>query len=283
LAERLAAISGDLTLGDLWLELQGVVTWTGGSCGYALDALRPLLADETNIYEAGYQASECIGTVNVSPDLNLCLPALEATFFEFVSLEDREAGRMHFHDLSTIDVGSDYYVYVTTANGLYRYDMNDIVRVSGRFRATPTFEFVRKGQGFTNIVGEKLSEQQAIRAVRTLFADMPGVAPFFLLLADEHAMRYRLAVESDADCLPDGVAELFDAALVAANIEYRDKRASGRLRAPEVLRPRAGAAEAYREILLGRGQRDSRFKVQHLQTRSALGTDLDGLLVGRAI
>ena len=54
---------------------------------------------------------------------------------------------------------------MSTQTGLYRYFMNDIVRVTGKFHETPTIQFVQKGKGVTNITGEKLYESQVIQAV----------------------------------------------------------------------------------------------------------------------
>lgn len=52
---------------------------------------------------------------------------------------------------------------VTTDAGLYRYFMNDLIEVTGRFHATPTIQFVQKGSGVTSIAGEKLYEYDAKR------------------------------------------------------------------------------------------------------------------------
>ena len=71
--------------------------------------------------------------------------------FEFVEREKHESGGGDFLDLHELEDGREYYVFVTTGEGLYRYDMNDIVRVNGRFFATPALEFVQKGKGVTNI------------------------------------------------------------------------------------------------------------------------------------
>ena len=37
--------AGRLTYADIWPRLDGIVTWTGGSCGAALGKLTPLLAE----------------------------------------------------------------------------------------------------------------------------------------------------------------------------------------------------------------------------------------------
>ena len=61
--------------------------------------------------------------------------------------------------------GLDYYIIVTTPSGLYRYFINDVVRVTGFLHAAPLLKFMQKGKGVTNITGEKLYEAQVLAAV----------------------------------------------------------------------------------------------------------------------
>ncbi len=67
-----------------------------------------------------------------------------------------------FLTVDEVEVGKSYAVFVTTVDGLYRYDMNDIVAATDRVAATPTLVFVQKGRGVTSITGEKLAEAQVL-------------------------------------------------------------------------------------------------------------------------
>ena len=66
-----------------------------------------------------------------------------------------------------LEAGQRYYVLITTASGLYRYFMNDLLEVTGFFHRTPLLRFVQKGKGVTNLTGEKLYEAQMIESVST--------------------------------------------------------------------------------------------------------------------
>jgi hypothetical protein len=261
---------------ELWPGLETVATWTGGSCGYALGALKAHLPDDILVTELGYQASECRGTVNIDPRRNACVPALTGTFFEFVERGARDTGGGDFLSLDELEEGREYYVFVTTLDGLYRYDMNDILRVDGRYGAAPTLAFVQKGRGVTNITGEKLSEAQALAAVQTAAAEHGLGAPFFLLLADERAAGYRLLIELDAGHRAVGLADAVDRALMEGNIEYASKRRSGRLHGLDAVALRPGAGAAYRRDCVARGRRDAQFKVMHLQYARELDFDFSG-------
>ena len=274
---RTLTAHGKLSYADLWPRLAGLVTWTGGSCGVAIRNLRPALPPGCGIIELGYVASEVHGTVNVDPRRNLCLPSVDHTFFEFAPRADWEAGgEPELLDLSALRDGEEYYVIVTTADGLYRYDMNDIVRVTGRVHATPTLEFVQKGKGVTSITGEKLHESQVLGAVGEALAATDTVADFFIVLADTESAGYTLHVEPREEGGRDPrLATLVDAGLRSSNIEYDGKRASGRLDALQVSWLRPGTGDAFREHRVAGGQRDAQFKYLHLQLVEECGFDFE--------
>ncbi len=267
-AEYLAGLlreRGRFSYADVWPRLTGMVTWTGGSCGVALHGLSGLLPPETAIIELGYLASEFRGTVNIDARNNVCLPNLFQTYFEFVERGAWEAGDAAFVGLHELEHGGEYYVFVTTQDGLYRYDMNDIVRVNGRVHETPTLEFVQKGKGTTSITGEKLTESQVLSAAPAVLSQRGVGQRFFIVIADEEAAAYTMYVEADRHEGGDGIAQEVDERLSKLNVEYEAKRKSGRL-APLRLRwLRRGTGDAYRATCVATGQRDAQFKYLHLQ------------------
>src|SRR4029077_12367009 len=91
--------------------------------------------------------------------------SLTSHFFEFVPAEQRESADPQFLTCDELEANREYYVYFTTSGGLYRYDINDLVRVVDFYRNTPVIEFVRKGQGISSITGEKLTESQVTAAL----------------------------------------------------------------------------------------------------------------------
>ena len=274
---QILTANGKLSYADIWPRLSGLVTWTGGSCGVAIRNLVPTLTNGCAIIELGYVASEVHGTVNVDPWRNLCLPTLDHTFFEFVPRADWEAGtQSEFLDLADLEEGEDYYVIVTTADGLYRYDMNDIVRVNGRVHDTPTLEFLQKGKGVTSITGEKLHEIQVLNAVGDALGEANIEAEFFIVLADVAKAGYTLYLEPrmDISAVPR-LAEQIDERLRAGNIEYDGKRASGRLAELRMRWLKPGTGDAFREHRVAGGQRDTQFKYLHLQLAEECGFDFE--------
>ena len=267
-AEQLRNLLSDrhsLTFVDLWPAVKGVVVWCGGSCRFAVSKLRKLLPKHTQIIELGYNASEVRGTINVDTKNNLCLPSLQHVYFEFVAVDDWENDRKDFLGLHELQEDTFYYIFITTSSGLYRYNINDVVRMTGRINSTPTLEFVRKGRGVTNITGEKLTESQVMEGMERLCSEFSLDPNFFVLLADEVQSSYVLCIELDSDHNPCKLIAAFDHILQQLNIEYESKRKSERLGAMRYHRLPAGTGYAYRSELITAGQRDAQFKYQHLQ------------------
>lgn len=262
---RAAADIAEPTVEQLWPALAGVVTWTGGSCGLAADAVRQALGPGTRVIEAGYVASEFRGTVVVDVDRSLGLPLLEDVFFEFVPADEWEAGRRDTLLLHELEAGREYQVIVTTPAGLARYWINDVVRAGPPIGRTPSLEFVRKGRGVTSITGEKLTESQVNAVLQAAAARADLAIVFHLALADEAGAKYRLLLETGDGPGASDLGRLVDAGIGAMNIEYASKRASGRLGAVELGWLAPGAGAAYRRWCVSRGQRDAQFKAQTLQ------------------
>ena len=282
-ADQLARVfreKGTLSYSDIWPNLGGVVTWTGGSCAVPLRGLVGLLPDKTMIIELGYVASEFRGTVNIDVQRNVCLPTLLDTVFEFVERGAWEEGSGDFLSLHELDDGREYYIFITTPEGLYRYDMNDIIRVTGKVNETPTLEFVQKGKGVTNITGEKLHEAQVLDAVLAVLEESGAQSNFFVMLADQTSARYTLFIEMQQP--PGGIdaaiSNDLDGRLRASNIEYDGKRGSGRLSPLIVRELRAGTGEEYRRSRIAGGRRDAQFKFLHLQYRHECSFDFDSFV-----
>jgi hypothetical protein len=169
---------------------------------------------------------------------------------------------------------------VTTAAGLYRYFMNDLVEVTGVFENTPLLRFVQKGRGVTSLTGEKLYEAQVIQAVQDIARRHGVAAAFFLLVANEEPSSYTLFLERDAGrAEPQSFAGHVDTRLGELNLEYHSKRTSGRLGPLTVAWLTGDAAEAYKTACVRAGQREGQFKPAVLQYRRDLTFSLDPYVI----
>jgi hypothetical protein len=281
--ETLARSGTTTRLADLWPDLRLVVTWTCASAGIAADALRGELEKQTRIHELGYVSSEFRGTITLGKRPGSGLPTWDTHFFEFVERDRWDRGEPEFLTLDRLRKGVDYYVIVSTPSGLYRYFINDLVRVSARLHRMPLLKFLQKGKGVTSITGEKLYEAQVLAAVRHVL-ERHGRSPrFVMMLADEEMQRYRLYVELEVEATLDAgtLGREVDAQLGKLNIEYASKRESGRLGEIIATWLRPGTEEAYKQASVSQGQREGQFKVVALAYKSKFAFDLDAHAAAR--
>jgi hypothetical protein len=257
----------ELTFANVWPQLKLVTTWTGGSCGIALTALREKLPPNTKVMELGYQSTEFRGSIALQAEASAGMPPLHHHFFEFVEQSHWDNNAPEFLTLDQLTLHQTYYVIVTNTSGLYRYFMNDLVKVDGFFNASPLLSFVQKGKGVTNLTGEKLYEAQVIDAVKDISVKLGLISSFYILAANEKTMSYQLFIEANPSTPINHVifSSLLDEKLSTLNIEYKAKRDSGRLTPPSTVWLKPDVSEAYKINCINLGQREGQFKPAVLQ------------------
>jgi hypothetical protein len=196
---------GTLDPQHCWLNLAFIGCWLGGSAGLHAAHLRQVFGTHTPQRDLGLIASEGRMTVPFADATAAGPLAIATTFCEFVAeetIDDPAPPVLLAHELED---GRRYYVILTAGNGLYRYDINDIVEVQGFHARTPKVAFVRKGRDMVDVAGvhDVLIEPTAATADAVQRDGQPFITAF-------------------------------DAALMRGNIEYASKRRSGRLAAPRL-------------------------------------------------
>jgi hypothetical protein len=204
--------------------------------------------------------------------------AVDKSFYEFIPESEITAAAPTILTCSELEEGNLYYVVLTTPGGLYRYDINDVVRVAGFYNQTPLIEFVRKGRDVTNITGEKLHVNHVIEALARAQSAVGVAVQHFRACADVEKSLYVFSVELDG-VIPSRerlsqLLQQLDAGLRELNVEYAQKRESRRLGAPVLCVMKPGWFERKaRRTLQGSG-RDAQFKAQLL---SATPEDPDAI------
>ncbi len=255
-----------ITFSEIWPNLCSVTTWTGGTSSFLIPQIKRILPSQTRIIEMGYLSTEFRGTININLLENQCIPAINENFFEFIDRDewDNRVDNVKYLRLKDLTLGNHYYIITTTTNGLYRYFIDDVVKVDGFFNKTPTLSFVQKGKGFTSLTGEKLSEYQVVQTMRDLNKelqlDIQGDA--FMMLACNKALRYYLFIESKVSI---DITECLEKRLSDMNLEFREKRSSGRLKVTVVRRVNAGTFDAFKKHSIESGKREGQYKLLKLQ------------------
>lgn len=229
---------------DYWPRLSLIGCWKGGTVGHYLEKLPQWLDPDgcrpIPIRDWGYISSEARCSIPVSDHGSAGILALTINFYEFVPVSDVLANPENpaawtFFTADQLEDGREYHIILTTTGGLYRYNINDIIRVEGFYNLTPQITFVRKGQGMTNLTGEKLSVDQVIEAVSDAGRQIGALPTHFKAEADAEESRYILRVEFQEQLSKERGRRFLtsvDEYLKHVNIEYKAKRESMRLGPP---------------------------------------------------
>jgi len=261
---------------DYWPNLQVIACWKGGTLGLQLTKLDQWFSPGTPIRDLGYLASEAHCSLPISDSGAEGLLAIHTNFYEFIREEERDKANLRVLTCDELRQGENYYILLTTAGGLYRYDINDIVRVTCYYRNTPVIEFLRKGRDMANLTGEKVHVTQVIQAVQQAQDDTQVCLRHFRAVADATQCRYEFMVEFEETNPSTARLSVFldrlDMVLGQVNVEYFQKRRSRRLGPPCLHVMKHGWFEQTVRGRLQQGARDAQLKPS-LLTETKEGTE----------
>jgi hypothetical protein len=251
------------TVSEVWPNLR-VLFGGGVAAAPYLPVIRRLvgrddvtLADTYNATEGGvYAASDFTG----SPGM-LMLPH-RGVFFEFVPLEGRDRSAPTRLPLWAVERDKSYSIVVTTASGLYAYELGDIVRFPS---IEPLrIEFVGRLGGCLSVTQELTTHVEIERAVAHATRACRCTTLDFGAAADvgvdgSAKSRYALFVEFQEGSTPTNLhafAEAFDEGLCEQNRVYREHRRDKVALLPPVVVPlaRGGARRFLEQVTRGNVQ-----------------------------
>lgn len=223
--ERLKNAQGTLRPRAYW-QLEFLACWTGGSMGHYLARLADWWGP-VPVRDIGLLASEGRVSIPLENGTPAGVLDVQGGVFEFIPAAEADRPTATTLGYDEVEIGSDYVVVLTNSSGLVRYRLDDVVRVRGRLEGAPVIEFLHRAGRVASIAGEKLTESQAVEAVRSvskafqlpefdfIVAPCWGDPPF-----------YRVTTERE---LPADFGAALDDALAGQNEEYASRRKSGRL------------------------------------------------------
>ncbi len=190
--------------------------------------------------------------------------ALNANFYDFIPVDEIDQENPTVLLADELEVGGQYYILLTTRGGLYRYDINDIIEVTGTYEQAPLVAFLRKGRDMVNITGEKLHVNQICQAAQRASEGLGWRWEQLQLIPDAEAARYDLLLEplereSTQAALEDFV-RTFDRELASLNMEFAAKRNSRRLHLPRLHQMRSGWSNEHQRADVASGKRDGQYK-----------------------
>ena len=242
--EEIVHRTGRLLPQDYWPDMQFLANWTGGTMGAYLRDYPEYFGDRP-IRDIGLIASEGRFTIPIADGTPAGILDIQHHYFEFIP--EAQAGLDQPEVVAAVDLreGERYFLVPTTAGGLYRYQMHDLVRCVGFEGTAPLVEFLSKGAHFSSLTGEKLSEYQVVTAVNAAQA-LTGVrvGSYLVLPRWGDPPRYALLIEATDltdTAAADRLTTEVERQLQQVNLEYENKRSTLRLGPIGLTRVAAGS------------------------------------------
>jgi hypothetical protein len=193
---RVWQCEGELPARQLFPSLQLLVCWQGGNMSYYLNELDEHFQQREH-FEFPLSASEGLFAVPHRSNQAGGILAVTSHFLEFLpeAFAVGSPGRALRAD--QLEVGASYRLIVTNSGGLYRYDMEDIVRVTSFVDRTPVVTFVSKKDRQVSVANERLSERDVTVAMEAA-SRITGVWFQEFLFVPCSDRRYRVLLDGSA-------------------------------------------------------------------------------------
>ncbi len=159
-AEYLSAIK-DFKAIDIWPNIGLVSCFRSKTNEMYIDTLMEKIGKKIEIRDSGINASEGRISIGLSKDGISGVFPLNTTFFEFIDIDKEKKETITVEKLK---LNKKYKVIITTQEGLYRYDMGDVIKVTGFFKKIPEIKFYNR-ENYLNIAGELAYEDEIVKAI----------------------------------------------------------------------------------------------------------------------
>lgn len=174
---------------QIWPELKLISCWKEGPSNHHAKGIARTFP-EVRIQGKGLVATEGFISFPLF-EAKGNVPAYTSHFLEFLG-EGEETTRL----LGELEEGRTYTVILTTGGGLYRYNLKDRIKITGRHKGMPLIRFLGR-ESVSDLVGEKLEETHVQRVVQTTL-EKHGIEIEFILVSpqiEERGGHYVLFLE----------------------------------------------------------------------------------------
>lgn len=278
----------------LWLHLRLISCWTEAQAALSIPELARLFP-QAQIQGKGLIATEGFVSLPLVGQMGGAL-AVRSHFFEFLPGDNGQQSMIN-NQLSIrpylaheLEVGCQYILVITTGGGLYRYQLHDVVEVTGYLGTCPLFRFIGKEAYISDWFGEKLNERHVRQALDELLA-RHAIQPVFAMVACDEAGvspltsgRFAYTLFIEAPEIADDTLKRLGYELETAlqeNYHYRYCRELGQLGPLRVFRIVGGAAAAYLAACQAHGQRAGDIKLVALHRLGGWAQVFQGQMVER--
>jgi len=259
--------NGSLRPKDVWKDLAFVVTARGGTSNFYLERFPDYFGD-TPVFGGTYASAEATYGVHRDFGTDGVILAVNSGFYEFIPEAEWEQAQPQTVLPHELNVGDRYRILVTALNGLYRYDIGDVMEVEGFFNSAPIFTFRHRTGGVLSSTTEKTTEFHVVQTMQRLQQEF-GIAleNFCITLTSgevppPYLVNIELAPEQHLSD-PEQFIRRFDEVLCELQVSYAKKRPD-LIPSPRLRLMRTGSFAQLRQKLVEKGMLESQIKLPKL-------------------
>ncbi|MFX0033444.1 MAG: GH3 auxin-responsive promoter family protein [Candidatus Hodarchaeota archaeon] len=277
LLEYIAKYSNIQSINDLFPNLQ-VAILSGVSPKFYETRLKRVT--NTNFtYREMYAATEGMLAIQISK-LPYLTPLYNYAFFEFIPLKNTSE-RLIINQLKR---GEEYSIIITSNNGLYAYEIGDVIKVVSEDPLTFIFSF-RKN--VIDLTGEKLTPFQILSAFKIANEqNQCNTVDFCAIGVYKPKPHYKFLVEFISKKEPNSISEYLsslDHTLEQLNVGYQYNRFNkGTLASPELWILKKDTFHSLENLKLLDGIQANQIKTSHLSRDTTLLELFEGYITERA-
>ena len=209
------------------------------------------------IHNMGYGASEALMAVPIDLNSNDCVMLPHNGFYEFLPVGAPEGTRPL--TISEVKPGAEYELILTNLCGLYRYRIDDVLKVTGFYKQSPTVTFMYRLNQVLNIAGEKTDQKMLDWAVEQMCEHFGTLSVGHSVYPDTETTspgHYVLFVETTDEIDPakrNEFAKVFDEKLSESNLFISDAWHERTLGETELHFVKKGTYDKYLEMKKNEG------------------------------
>ncbi|KAI9458737.1 GH3 auxin-responsive promoter [Boletus coccyginus] len=249
--------SGEGWAARVWPRLRRFAGVCSGSFGTCLPQIRAILGPTIAIRNHGYASSESFMAVFYDPDDVETFVFETHDVLEFVEAESQGTSSDILQGCD-LEVGRRYQVLITTRSGLWRYLMDDIIKIVGfdPHNGSPVFKYLGRKTSVIRLPHVVISDAELVAAIQSVSSgDCIQVQDFTTVLDERKTPPVvGFIVEPSGQLGPNvhiAAQRLFDA-LGAANHEYKYAMQIGETRLPTIRVVKPGTFMEYRRWRAGK-------------------------------
>lgn len=290
-AEKLCLVDKKSIYEKIWPNLALISCWADSHAAQQLKELE-MLFPNIEIQPKGLLSTEGIISFPLLGEKGAVL-SIRSHFFEFIDIKNEFQNSSDVCNTKLahqLEKEKLYSVVLTTGGGLYRYRLQDIIKVVGYKNQCPLVQFISKESHISDLAGEKLNEFHVATILNDIF-NTYSLKPSFFLLAPERSAKkgthfYALFLKLQEDNSPgnymlSSLAQELEKRL-KENYHYAHCLNLGQLLSANlfVIKHNSNAASIYMDICRKGGQKIGNIKPAVLSLRVGWSEYFEGSFIG---